>query len=152
MQNTLINICMRHHVILVVPPLFRSILDPIINPQRACVRVSACVCARACVCVCVCDSTVCLSVCLCVSVCPAPPVLPLRATEHPTEGTYGFDAVGKHFIYGVFSKTCFVQKLWREKANKLISMCLPRHHMAPMEQHFARNLEDRAFSHMSLLP
>ena len=27
---------------------------------------------------------------------------------------------------------CFVQKLWREKANKL-SMCLPRHHMAPSE-------------------
>ena len=37
---------------------------------------------------------------------------------------------------------CFVQKLLREKANKLISMCLP----APMERHFARNFEDRAFS------
>ena len=33
---------------------------------------------------------------------------------------------GKHFKYGVFSKNA--QKLWREKANKLISMCLPRWH------------------------
>ena len=57
-------------------------------------------------------------------VCPAPRVLPLHAMERPTEGTYG--------------------KLWREKANKL--MCLPRHHMVPMERHFARNFEDKAFS------
>ena len=31
----------------------------------------------------------------------------------------------------------FVQKLWREKANKLISMCLPRHYTAPMERHIS---------------
>ena len=32
------------------------------------------------------------SVCVCLSVCPAPRVLPLRATERPTEGTHGFSA------------------------------------------------------------
>ena len=30
---------------------------------------------------------------VCVSVCPAPRVLPLRATERPIEGTYGFGAI-----------------------------------------------------------
>ena len=41
---------------------------------------------------------------------------------------------------------CFVQELWREKANKL-SMCYRDIIiMAPMERHFARNFEDRAFS------
>ena len=54
---------------------------------------------------------------------------------------------GKHWS---FLKKCFVQKLWREKANKLIStctcMCLPRHHtcMAPIERHFTRYFKDRA--------
>ena len=47
--------------------------------------------------------------------CPAPRVLPLRATEHPTEGTYSFGAIWKIWRF------LFVQKLWREKANKLIS-------------------------------
>ena len=36
-------------------------------------------------------------VCVCVSVCPAPRVLPLRATERPTEGGFG-----ERFKYGVF--------------------------------------------------
>ena len=79
-------------------------------------------------------------VCVCVSVCPAPRVLPLRATERrylrPRRKL-------KNILNMAFSR--FVQKLWREKANKL-SMCLPRHHMAPMERHFARNFKDRAFS------
>ena len=35
------------------------------------------------------------------------------------------------------------RKLWREKANKYV---LTGHHMTPMERHFARNFEDRAFS------
>ena len=79
-----------------------------------------------------------LGLCVCVSVCPAPRVLPLRATERPTEGIYGFGAIWETFKKIFFLR--FVQKLWREKANKLISMCLQRHHMAPMERHFARNL------------
>ena len=48
---------------------------------------------------------------------------------------------GKHFKYGVFSKNA----LFKSYGDKL-SMCLPRHHMAPMERHFARNFEDKAFS------
>ena len=39
--------------------------------------------------------SVCVSVCL--SVCPAPRVLPLRATERPTEGSYGFVAIWETF-------------------------------------------------------
>ena len=82
----------------------------------------------------------CVCVCVCVCVCPAPRVLPLRTTERPTEGTYTASAQsGKHFKYGVFSLCYGV------KANKL-SMCLPRHHMAPMERYFGRKFEDRAFS------
>ena len=49
----------------------------VINPWRACaggLRYLVCVC-------------------VCVSVCPAPRVLPLRVTERPTEGTYGFGAI-----------------------------------------------------------
>ena len=72
---------------------------------------------------------------MCLSVCPAPRVLPLRATERPTEGTYGFSAIWETSSIWRF---LFVQKLWREKANKLISMCLPQHDMAPMERHLAR--------------
>ena len=34
---------------------------------------------------------------VCVSVCPAPQVLPLRATERSTEGTYGFGAIWETF-------------------------------------------------------
>ena len=46
-----------------------------INPRRACTRVMV------------------LGLC----VCPAPRVLPLRATEHPTEGTYGFGTIWETF-------------------------------------------------------
>ena len=44
--------------------------------------------------------SVCVSACLsvCVCVCPAPRVLPLRATERPTEGTYGFGAIWETFL------------------------------------------------------
>ena len=57
----------------------------LVNPRRACARVTV----------------LGLCVCLCVSVCPAPRVLPLRATERPTEGTYGLGASWK--TSGVFS-------------------------------------------------
>ena len=56
-------------------------------------------------------------VCVWVSVCPAPRVLPLRATERPTEGTYGLGASWKTLLIWRFLR--FVQKLWRENANKL---------------------------------
>ena len=55
----------------------------------------------------------CLSIAVCLCVCPAPRVLPLRATERPTEGTYGIGAIWNM----AFSR--FVQKVWRKKANKL---------------------------------
>ena len=95
----------------------------VINPRRACARVTV------------------LGLC----VCPAGQThtqtkyqLSVQPKVHvPTASAQS----GKHFKYGVF---CIVQKLWREKANKL-STCLPRHHMAPMERHFATNCEDRAF-------
>ena len=95
----------------------------LINPRRACTRVTV-IGLRVCVCVCV-----------SVSVQHHESCHYIHATEYPTKGTHGFGAHVK----------CFVQKLWREKAKKL-SMCLPRHHMAPMERHFARNCEDKAFS------
>ena len=44
-----------------------------------------------------CTWTVCVCVCVCVSVCPVPRVLPLRATERPTEGTNGFGAIWETF-------------------------------------------------------
>ena len=39
---------------------------------------------------------------VCVSVCPAPRVLPLRATEGPTEGTYGFGAIWLNMAFSLF--------------------------------------------------
>ena len=54
-----------------------------INPRRACARVTV--------------LGLCVCLCVCVSVCPAPRVLPLRATERPTEGTYGLGASWKTF-------------------------------------------------------
>ena len=47
-------------------------------------------------------------------------------------------ADGGQKICGIFSETAL---LWREKANKLISMCLPRHQWRRWSEIF----EDRAF-------
>ena len=49
----------------------------IVNPRRACARVTV------------------LGLC----VCPAPRVLPLGATERPTEGTYGFGAIWETCVF-----------------------------------------------------
>ena len=40
-------------------------------------------------------------VCVCVSVCSAPRVLPLRATERPTEGTYGFGVIWLNMAFSL---------------------------------------------------
>ena len=53
----------------------------VVNPWRACARVTV---LGLCV--------LCVSVWL--SVCPAPRVLPLSATARPTEGTYGYKLPG----------------------------------------------------------
>ena len=56
-----------------------------------------------------------------------------------------FVAMGpKELSSWIFGKT--FRSLRREKANMLMSICLPRHHMAPMQRYFARIFEDRAFS------
>ena len=100
-----------------------------INPWCACaggLRYLVCVC-------------VCLSVCVCVwhhESCHY-----AQLSVQPKVPT----ASAQSGLNMVFSLKCFVQKLWREKANKLINMRLPRQHMAPMERHFARNFKDGAF-------
>ena len=40
-------------------------------------------------------------VCVCACVSPAPRVLPLRATERPTEGTYGFGAIWLNMAFSL---------------------------------------------------
>ena len=46
----------------------------------------------------------CVCVYVCLRVCPAPRVLPLRATERPTEGTYGFGAIWEYGVFSLCSK------------------------------------------------
>ena len=99
-----------------------QLLNIIINPRRACTGG-----LQYLVCVCVC---VCLCVCLSSTTSPA------------TTSNRRYLRLRRN----LGNILLFVQKLWREKANKLISMCLPRHHMVPMERHLARYSEDRAFS------
>ena len=41
--------------------------------------------------------------------CPAPRVLPLRATERPTKGTYGIGAIWKTWRYGMIKPTILPQ-------------------------------------------
>ena len=66
---------------------------------------------------CVCVS-VCLSVCLCVRHHESCHYAQLSV--QPKVSTASSQS-GKHFKYGVFSKNALFKKLWREKANKLIS-------------------------------
>ena len=70
----------------------------------------------------------CLGLCTCVRVC--------LSVRHHESCHYAQLSVQPKVptASAQYGKQCFVQKLWREKANKLISMCLPRHHMAPMER------------------
>ena len=74
----------------------------------------------------------CLGLCTRVSLCPR--VLPLRATERPTEGTYGFSAIWVQ--YGVFS--LFKSYGVKKPTSLCMTLCLPQHDMAPMERHLAR--------------
>ena len=78
-----------------------------------------------------------------VSVCPDPAGTTSPATTRngasnrryiPTASAQS----GKHFKYGVFSKNALFKS---QQANKYVLTA-----MAPMERHFARNFEDRAFS------
>ena len=79
----------------------------IFNPRHACARVTV--------------------LGLCVSVC-------VSSTTSPATTRNG--ASNRRYLWlrrnlGNILNTAFslVQKLWREKANKLISMCLPQHHI-----------------------
>ena len=70
---------------------------------------------------------------MCLSVCPAPRVLPLRAMERPTEGTYGFGAICKYGValfksYGVktlyvLTATSYARAQAFENAHALTTMC-----------------------------
>ena len=55
---------------------------------------------------------------MCLWVCPVPRVLPLRATERPSEGTYGIGAIWKK--YGVFSKNALFKSYGVKKPTSLV--------------------------------
>ena len=81
--------------------------------------------------------SVCVCVCVCVPVCLVPRVLRHYAqlSVQPKVPTASAQS-GKHFKCGIFSKNALFKSYGVKKPT---SICLPRHHMAPMERHFARN-------------
>ena len=64
-------------------------------------------------------------VCLCVPVCLLPRFLPPRTIKQPKSAASVL--YRQHFNNGDFRKSTAFKKLWREKANMLMSTASPRH-------------------------